>query len=220
MNAAMVLGLIDPMGGKVTRSNYELQDSDYVIQGGENPADLSSQYNIDESALEGMLPGDVIPYDAPDREEINDRISPDDIDRGLFELTVGDEMTDEFMSKVSELDIDDYENLENSLVMEYFQKKQLEALGSDNPMEELDALSKQMKPYQRVGSRLSETVNDIFGDTLKMAGEMYKYDPEEVKGREEKKARAKRRKLRMDEATKRSEQRDFNSPDEMNKFGA
>mgnify|MGYP001822079419 CR=1 FL=1 len=70
----MVIGLLDPQGGKVKRSDYALQDNDYVIQQGDNVNTVASAMKVNPKTISdlGQLnPGDVIPGMPAEMQEVS-----------------------------------------------------------------------------------------------------------------------------------------------------
>lgn len=64
MSSALVLGLTDPQGGKVKRSDYALKDNDYVIREGDTAGSIASVMKVNEQTIADLgnyQTGDVIP---------------------------------------------------------------------------------------------------------------------------------------------------------------
>lgn len=170
MNAAMVLGLLDPMGGKVMRSDYKIGPNDYVIKPGDTPESVSQQLQTGMQELEGMQTGDVVPYDAPDFEvgDVPHKLDPKRINKELLRSIIpeGSDVDDDAMMKQLEgYDDFDYDQLEEGAVFELLHQAGKVGKGMD--------YETQMKALQDIGTKYPEPakrVMKLFADAIPLGG--------------------------------------------------
>jgi len=74
MDAASVIGLVNPQGGSVKRSDYALQDNDYVIREGDTPNTIASAMKVNEKTISDLgsyQTCDVIPGMPSEQSEVS-----------------------------------------------------------------------------------------------------------------------------------------------------
>lgn len=184
MNAAVVLGLMDPQGGKVMRSGYELGPNDYVITPNDTPESVSQQLGMQAQELEGMQTGDVVPYDAPEMEQgMILKNSPKHINYELFEevleLEDASDKVLEVMDILADMDEAEYEEAEVSALMgidEFYAKQAL--TGEEINMVRETYKNKYPDASNNLESMFASAMQTEMSNLSKLAGSMYDYKPE------------------------------------------